>query len=137
MNQATKAVKAKASMSGKRRDAFRVIARLVREPLFAWVAQIEKPKGAFKELVDFFFVDFMGGEESVEVEVGKAASGDASGKKLAQAAGIDGAELADLLEDDAAQGILKNAGIEQPTDFAARSRLNQNRTQKAEGICLE
>ena len=101
------------------------------------MAQIEKPQGAFKKLVDFSFVDFMRGEEIVEVEVGKAASGDASGKKLAQASGIDGAELADLLEDDAAEGILKNAGIEQPADFAARSRLNQNRTQEAEGICLE
>ena len=101
------------------------------------MAQIEKPQGAFKKLVDLFFVDFIGGEESVEVEVGKPARGDASGKKLAQAAGIDRAESADLLEDHAAQGILKNAGIEQPADFAARSRLNQNRTQEAEGICLE
>jgi hypothetical protein len=101
------------------------------------MAQIEKLQGAFKKLVDFFLADIVGGEESVQVEVGKAASGDASGKKLAQASGIDGAELADLLEEHAAEGILKNAGIEQPADFAARSRLNQNRTQEAEGICLE
>lgn len=101
------------------------------------MAQIEKLQGAFKKLVDFFLADVVGGEESVQVEVGKAASGDASGKKLAQVEGIDGAELADLLEDDAAQGILKNARIEQPADFAARSRLNQDRTQKAERIPLE
>jgi hypothetical protein len=101
------------------------------------MAQIEKLQGAFKKLVDFFFADFLRGEESVEVEVGKTASGDASGKKLAQAAGIDGAELADLLEDDAAQGILKHARIEQPADFAARPPLNQDRTQEAEGIPFE
>ena len=101
------------------------------------MAQIEKPQGAFKELVDFFFPDFRGSEDSVEVEVGKTPRGNTSGKKLAQAAGIDGAELADLLEDDAAQGILKNTRIEQPADFAARSRLNQDRTQKAERIPLE
>jgi hypothetical protein len=34
------------------------------------MAQIEKPQGAFKKLVDLFFVDFIPGEESVEVEVG-------------------------------------------------------------------
>ena len=101
------------------------------------MAQIEKLQGAFKKLVDFFFADFLGGEESLEVEVGKTANGDASGKKLAQAAGIDGAELADLLEDDAAQRILKDARIERPADFAARSPLNQDRTQEAEGIPFE
>ena len=73
----------------------------------------------------------------MEVEVGKTPRGNTSGKKLAQAAGIDGAELADLLEDDAAQGILKHAGIEQPADFAARSPLNQDGTQEAECIPFE
>ena len=101
------------------------------------MAQIEKLQGAFKKLVDFFIADFLGGQEGVEVEVGKTASSDASGKKLAQAAGIDGAQLANLLEDDAAQRILENAGIKQAADFAARSRLNQNRTQEAEGISFK
>ena len=55
------------------------------------MAQIEKLQGAFEELVDFFFADFLGGKEGVEIEVGKTARGDARGKKLAQAARIDGA----------------------------------------------
>jgi hypothetical protein len=101
------------------------------------MAQIEKLQGAFKKLVDFFLADIVGGEESVQVEVGKAASGDASGKKLAQVEGIDGAELADLLEDDAAQGILKNARIKQPAEFAARSPLNRDRTQETDGVSFE
>jgi hypothetical protein len=113
------------------------MARLVPEIFFARMAQIEKLQGAFKKLVDFLLADIVGGEESVQVEVRKAASGDASGKKLAQAAGIDGTKLADLFEDDATQGILKNARIEQPANFAARSRLNQDRTQEAERISLE
>jgi hypothetical protein len=53
------------------------------------MAQIEKLQGAFEELVDFFFADFLGGKEGVKIEVGKTARGDARGKKLAQAAGID------------------------------------------------
>ena len=101
------------------------------------MAQIEQLQRAFKKLVYFFLADVVGSEEGVEVEVGKPPRGDASGKKLAQAAGIDRAELADLLEDDAAQGILKNAGIEQPADFASRPPLNQDRTQEAEGILFK
>ena len=101
------------------------------------MAQIEELQRAFKKLVDFFLADIVGSEEGVEVEVREAPSGDASGKKLAQAAGIDRAELADLLEDDTAQGILKNARIEQPADFASRPPLNQHRTQKAEGISFK
>ena len=101
------------------------------------MAQIEKLQGAFEELIDFFFADFLGGKEGVKIEVGKTARGDARGKKLAQAAGIDGAELANLLEDHAPQRILKNAGIKQPADFAARSPLNQDRTQEAEGISFK
>ena len=88
------------------------MARLVPEIFFARMAQIEKLQGAFKKLVDFLLADIVGGEERMDVEVGKSANGDASGKKLSQVEGIDGAELADLLEDDAAQGILKNARIE-------------------------
>jgi hypothetical protein len=91
MNHPAKAVKAKASISGRRRGVFCVIARLVPEILFPGMAQIEKLQGAFEELVDFFFADFLGGKEGVEIEVGKTARGDARGKKLAQAAGIDGA----------------------------------------------
>jgi hypothetical protein len=91
MNQPVKAGKAKASMSGRRREVFCVIARLVPEMLFPGMAQIEKLQGAFEELVDFFFADFLGSKEGVEVEVGKTARGDARGKKLAQAARIDGA----------------------------------------------
>src|SRR5437667_146151 len=117
MNQPAKAAKARASMRGKSGEVFCVIARLVPDIFFARMAQIEKLQGAFKKLVDFFFADFLGGQEGVEVEVGKTASGDAGGKKLAQAAGIDRAQLANLLEDDAAQRILKNSGIKQPADF--------------------
>ena len=89
MNHPAKAVKAKASMSGRRGEVFCVIARLVPEIFFPGMAQIEKLQGAFEELVDFFFADFLGGKEGVKIEVGKTARGDARGKKLAQAAGID------------------------------------------------
>ena len=101
------------------------------------MAQIEKLQGAFKKLVDFLFAGFLDAEESVEVEVGKTACSDASGKKLAQATGLDRAKPADLLEDDSPQGILKDARIEQPADFAARAPLNQDRAQEAECIPFE
>jgi len=45
--------------------------------------------------------------------------------------------VANLFEDSAPQRILKDAGIEQATDFAARSALNQDRAQEAQRISFE
>src|SRR5215467_2344551 len=73
----------------------------------------------------------------MEVEVGESPVGDTRGQKLAQAAGIDGAEFANLLKHYAAQLILKDAWFEQATDFAARSALDQHRAQKSQRISFE
>src|SRR2546429_3344466 len=137
MNQPAKAAKARASMRGKSGEVFCVIARLVPDIFFARMAQIEKLQGAFKKLVDFFFADFLGGQEGVEVEVGKTASGDAGGKKLAQAAGIDPGPPAKLPQEDAAQRIPKKSRVKQPAEFPARSPPNQDPTQEAEGISFQ
>jgi len=74
------------SMRRKRRETFRVIARLVREFLFAGMAHIEKLEGAFKELIDLLLGDFVRSEEGLEIEVGESAISDAGGEKLAQSA---------------------------------------------------
>src|SRR2546427_12667283 len=128
MNQPAKAAKARASMRGKSGEVFCVIARLVPEIFFARMAQIEKLQGAFKKLVDFFFADFLGGQEGVEVEVGKTASGDAGGKKLAQAAGSGNAHHAALLRHPTGRRTLKNSRLQRPAQFAPRSPPQQRRT---------
>src|SRR2546429_4590883 len=69
MNQPAKAAKARASMRGKSGEVFCVIARLVPDIFFARMAQIEKLQGAFKKLVDFYFADFLGGQEGSEKEI--------------------------------------------------------------------
>src|SRR5438046_9295599 len=103
MNQPAKAAKARASMRGKSGEVFCVIARLVPDIFFARMAQIEKLQGAFKKLVDFFFADFLVVQEGVEVEVGKTASGDAGGQKLAQSGGLDRAQRAALRHEQRVQ----------------------------------
>jgi hypothetical protein len=104
------------------------------EGLFVRVTQIKKLQSAFKQLVDFFLADFLRREEGMKVEVRESAIGDPGREKLAQAAGIDGAELANLLEDNASQGILKDIWIEQPADFAAGSTLDQDGAQEAQRV---
>lgn len=70
----------------------------------------------------------------MKVEVGESAIGDAGREKLAQAAGIDGAELANLFEDNASQGILKDIRVEQAADFAAGSAFDQDGAQEAQRV---
>ncbi|HVH70211.1 MAG TPA: hypothetical protein VNB49_03760 [Candidatus Dormibacteraeota bacterium] len=98
------------------------------ERLLVRVTQIEELQGALEELVDLLFTGFVEGEESLKVEVRKSAVRDARREKLAQAAGIDGAKLSNLFEDDAAERILEDVWIEQTADFAPRSSLDQDRT---------
>src|SRR5947199_10799657 len=64
-----------------------VMARLFYRKPFVRMAKIEELQCALKELVDFFLVDLVWGEEFVEVEVRKTSVGHASGQKLPQAAG--------------------------------------------------
>jgi hypothetical protein len=134
MYHATQALNKKASTRGKRREAVTVIVELIMEGLFVRVTQIKKLQSAFKQLVDFFLADFLRREEGMKVEVRESAIGDPGREKLAQAAGIDGAELANLLEDNASQGILKDIWIEQPADFAAGSTLDQDGAQEAQRV---
>jgi hypothetical protein len=98
------------------------------------MAQVEELQRAFKKLVNLLFADFVWSEERMKVEVRESAIRYARWQKLAQAAGIHGAELANFFEDDAAQRILKNGWIEQPADFAARSSLDQDGAQKAQRV---
>src|SRR5881392_3549494 len=85
-----------------------VMARLFYRKPFVRMAKIEKLQCALKELVDFFLVDLVWGEEFVEVEVRKTSVGHASGQKLPQAAGINSSQLADFFKQDALQRIVKN-----------------------------
>jgi hypothetical protein len=123
-------------MSGTRREAFAVIARLIRQFFFVRMAQIKKER-APKELVDLFFSDFVGCEEFAQIEVRESSIGHPGWKKFLQTAGIDGAQLANLFEDHPAQGIVEDGGIEQSADFSARPTLDQDGAQKAQGIPLE
>src|SRR5689334_1295803 len=134
MNHATKAVKPKASMRGKRREDLAVIVRLIMEHFLVRMAQIEELQGAFKELIDLLLADFVRGEEGVKVEIRESAVSDAGREQLAQPAGIDRTELANFFEDYAAQWILKNAWFEQTADLTASSALDQDGAQEAQRV---
>ena len=114
-----------------------VMARLFYRKPFVRMAKIEELQCALKELVDFFFVDLVWGEEFVEVEVRKTSVGHASGQKLPQAAGINSSQLADFFKQDALQRIVKNTGIEQLANLEARAALYQHRAKKTQGVFLE
>jgi len=101
------------------------------------MAQVEKLKGAFEKLIDFRFADFVGGKKRVKIEIGEAAIGDARGKKLAEAAGLDGTERANFLENDAAKRVLKNGRVEQPANFGAGAAFDQHRAQETQSVALK
>ena len=60
----------------------------------------------------------------MKVEVGESAIRNPRWEKLAQAAGLDGTELANLLEDDSPQGILEDVWVEQAADFVASATFD-------------
>src|SRR5215469_540154 len=134
MNHATKATKPKTSRRGKSREFFAVIVRLIMMRVLVRMAQAQELQGAFKELVDLFLSDFLRGEERRKVEVRESSIRHTRRQKLAQAARIDGTEVANFFEDDAAQRVLKNARLEQATDFPARASLDQEGAQEAQRI---
>lgn len=114
-----------------------LIERLIRKSFFVGMTRIEELQGALKELINLLFAHFVGSQERWKVEVGKSAIGHAAREKLAQAARINGAELANFFEDHPAQRILKHLGREQFADFRAGAALNQDGTQKPQGVFLE
>ena len=101
------------------------------------MAEVEKFQSAFKELINLLFADFVRRKKRVQIKIREAAAGHARRQELTEAARIDGAEFANLLEDHAAQGILKNMRIEEFADFAARSAFNQYRAQKTQRILFQ
>ncbi|PYT72534.1 MAG: hypothetical protein DMG39_09540 [Acidobacteria bacterium] len=88
------------------------------------MTQIEELQGALEELVNLLFADFVRSKKSVKVEVGESAIRNPRWEKLAQAAGLDGTELANLLEDDSPQGILEDVWVEQAADFVASATFD-------------
>jgi hypothetical protein len=50
---------------------------------------------------------------------------------------LDTFQGADLLEQNSVQGIVKDAGLEQPANFQARAGLEQHGTKKAKRVALE
>ena len=50
---------------------------------------------------------------------------------------MNGTKLTNLFENHPAQWILKDAGIEQPANFAARSAFDQHTAQEPQRICFE
>src|SRR5690242_5440065 len=101
------------------------------------MAQIEQLQRALKKLIDFFFTDFLRGEEGLQIKIGKAAIRDPRRQQLPQTPRINGAQFANFLENHAAQRVLKHAGIEPPANFPARSALDQHRTQEAQRVSFE
>src|SRR5690349_23821964 len=101
------------------------------------MAQIEQLQRALKELVDFFFSDFLRGEEGLQVKIGKAAIRNSRRQQLPQTPRINGAQFANFLENHAAQRVLKHAGIEQPANLPARPTLDQDRTQEAQRVSFK
>ena len=101
------------------------------------MAEVKKFQSAFKELIDLLFADFVRRKKGVQIKVPEVAAGHARWQELAEAARIDGAEFANLLEDHAVQRILKNMRIEEFADFAARSSFNQYRAQETQRISFQ
>src|SRR2546430_309543 len=137
MNHAINPAKPKTSTRGKIRAVLLVTAKLIMKGFLVRMAQIEQLQRALKELINLFLADFLRGQKRLQVEVGKSAIGNAGRNKFAQAARINGAKFANLLEHHTAQGILKYAGIEQPANFSARSAFDQHRAQEAQRISFQ
>src|SRR6266849_6285422 len=137
MYQATKALKASASKRFNSRRVEDLIGWLVRPAFFIRVAEVEQLQGALKKLIDLFFAHFVRGEQLLQVEVREAAVGHASGQKFAQAAGIHRSHIANLLENNPVQRVVKDSGIKQFADLCACPALDQHRTEKAQRVFLE
>src|SRR6266700_6556501 len=101
------------------------------------MAQIEQLQRALKELINFFFTDFVRGKEGLQIEIGKSAIRNARRQQLPQTARINGAKFANFLENHAAQRILKHAWIEQPANLAARSAFDQHRAQETQRVFFQ
>ena len=101
------------------------------------MAEIEKLQRAFKKVIDFFFGDFVRGEQFLQVEIWEAAVGHAGGQKRAEVAGVNRAHATDFLENDAMQRVCKDTGIKQLADLQAGTALDQHRAEKTQGIPLQ
>lgn len=124
-------------MSGMSRKGVAVIDPLIRKGFFVGIAHIEELQSAFKELVDLLFGDFVRREECLKVEVGKSTIGHAGREKLAQMTRVDRAQSANFFEDYAPEGILEGPWREGLADFRASAALNQDRTEKPQGVCFQ
>jgi hypothetical protein len=100
------------------------------------IVYVDEAEGALEEFLDVVFADELGSEELVEVEIGEAAVGNASGKDFEQALGIDGAEGANFFEDDALGGVYKFLRIDEAAEFYARYRFNEDGAEEAQQVAL-
>src|SRR5258708_32720110 len=95
------------------------MARLFYGKFFVRMAEIEKPQHIVEKLIDLSFADLVRSEEVIQVEIRKSAIGHSRGQKRPQAAGGDGAQLADFLEYPALQGGVQDTRSEQPAALTA------------------
>src|SRR6267143_1425346 len=137
MYQAIYEPKARISKKVRNRSVEDSIGWLIRPASFVRMAEIEKLQRAFKKVIDFFFGDFVGSEQFLQVEVREAAVGHAGRQKRAEVAGVHRSHAADFLENDAVQWICEDAGIQQLADLQARSALDQHGAEKTQGISLQ
>jgi len=137
MYQPTRALNASASKRFKNRRVQDSIGWLIRPASFVRMAEIEKLQSAFKKVIDFFFADFVWGEQLLQVEVREAAVSHAGGQKRAQLAGVNRSHAADFLENDPMQRIFKDTGIKQLADLQTRPALDQHRAEKTQRISLQ
>jgi hypothetical protein len=137
MYQATYEPKARVSKKVRKRRVEDPIGWLIRPASFVRMAEVEKLQRAFKKVINFFFTDFVRGEQFLQVEVREAAVGHTGRQKRAQVAGVNRAHAADFLENDAMQGICKDAGIQQLADLQTRSALDQHGAEKTQGVSLQ
>src|SRR5258706_391034 len=137
MYQATKPLKTRTSARFNHRSIEGFIGWLVRPAFYVRVAEVEQSQRTFKEIIDFFFIHFVRGEQLSQIEIRETAVGHAGWQKFAQSPRVNRSHVANLFENHPVHGIIKHAGIQQLADLRARPALDQHRAKKAQRIFLE
>ena len=109
----------------------------IRELFFVGMAAVEQLQRALEQLLYIFFGSLMGRKKFVQVKIREAPVGYSAREQLPQSARFNAAEIADFLENDSLQRVVKNRRIEQAANLRARSALQQNGAQQPQGIALE
>jgi hypothetical protein len=102
----------------------------------AGIVHVDETEGALEELFDVLFADEARGEEFIEIEIGEASIGDPGREHFQQKFSIDGAEGADLFENDTLNGIDEFAGIDEAAEFDAGDGLDENGAEQADEVAL-